>query len=58
MKDTKNYMIVRFYAQEGKAHKVIKKGLTEAEAKEHCNDPKTRKEGVWFDGFTTKDIIK
>lgn len=58
MKDTKNYMIVRFYAESGKKHKVIKKGLTEEEAREHCNDPKTRKAGEWFDGFTTKDIIR
>jgi hypothetical protein len=56
MKD--NYMIVRFYSQSGKAHKIIKKGLTEEQAKEHCNNPNTRKAGVWFDGFTCHDIIR
>jgi|TARA_R110000751_G_scaffold232182_2_gene333327 hypothetical protein len=31
---------------------IIITGLTLEEAQEHCNDPDTRQEGVWFDGFT------
>lgn len=46
-----NYSIYRFYAEEGKKRKLIKTNLTEKQAREHCEDPTTRKEGVWFDGF-------
>lgn len=46
------YTIVRYYAKEGKRPRVIRKGVTLEEAREHCNDPKTRKAGVWFDGYT------
>jgi len=45
------YKIIRFY----KAHnrkRTIKRGLTLEQAQAHCRDPKTRKEGVWFDGYT------
>jgi hypothetical protein len=49
------YKIVRIYRGVGMPNRKIKGGLTEAEAKAHCNDPKTRgttKDGVdWFDGF-------
>jgi hypothetical protein len=45
------YKIIRFFRDWDKASKVIKRGLTLAEAKEHCNDPSTQKEGVWFDGY-------
>ena len=51
----KTYKIIRFYRESHKASKIIKKGLTLAEAKEHCNDPSTEKEGVWFDGFESED---
>jgi hypothetical protein len=47
------YTIVRFFAPiTGKGPEVIKTGLTQQEAHKHCCDPTTRKEGVYFDGFT------
>ena len=50
------YKIVRYYApsqdcRRTKRNRTIKTGLTLKQAKAHCNDPKTRKEGVYFDGF-------
>lgn len=30
---------------------VVKRNVPESVARLHCSDPKTRKEGVWFDGF-------
>lgn len=42
------YTIIR-YKQNGPS-KVIKKGLTLKEAREHCNDPSTQGKG-WFDGY-------
>jgi hypothetical protein len=51
-------MIVRFYRQEGKNRKIMKTGLTLKQAQEHCNDPKTRKENVWFDGYTLQDNLR
>ena len=47
----KKYMIIRFFRDENTPNKVIKRDLTLAQAKKHTNDPKTRKAGVWFDGF-------
>ena len=44
------YKIVRFYQ-----NRTIMTGLTLAEAKEHCNDPSTCREGEWFDGFTKEN---
>lgn len=46
-----HYSIVRYYAQSGKENRIMKTGLSRAEAVEHCEDPKTSKAGVWFDGF-------
>ena len=31
--------------------RVVKRDVPEGVARLHCNDPRTRKEGVWFDGF-------
>lgn len=46
------YKIIRFYyTSTNKRPKVIKKGLTLEEAQRHCSDPKTAKEGVYFDGY-------
>jgi hypothetical protein len=45
-----SYKIIRFYRNDRKP-KVMRKGLTLKEAQAHCNDPATRKEGVWFDGY-------
>jgi hypothetical protein len=35
----------------GKASKVINRGLTLEQAQAHCSEDRTRKEGVWFDGY-------
>jgi len=43
------YKIVRFYCDD-REPETIKTGLTEEEAKEHCNDPSTENTD-WFDGF-------
>jgi len=47
------YKIVRFYAPgQQKRSRTIKTGLTLEQAQAHCNDPRTRKDGVYFDGYT------
>ena len=46
------FNIVRFYYDSNKKSRVMQKGLSLEEAKEHCNNPNTRKEGVWFDGYS------
>ncbi len=52
----KKYKIVRLYAHAHPGHnRTIKSGLTLKEAQAHCNDPRTRKEGVWFDGYTSEN---
>lgn len=50
-KKTGLYNVVRFY-RSGRRNKIIRRGVSLAEAQLHCNDPKTRKENVWFDGYT------
>lgn len=47
----KTYKIVRMFEHTMKKDKVIKTGLTLEQAQTHCKDPKTKKEGEWFDGY-------
>lgn len=47
------YKIVRYYyPTQNKENRVIERDLTLEEAQEHCNDETTRKEGIYFDGYT------
>lgn len=48
----KYYDIVRFYRKEGKRPRVMERGLTLKQVREHCNREDTRKAGVWFDGYS------
>lgn len=50
--ENQRYKIVRYYRKEGQKPRVQRSGLTLKQAQTHCDDPKTRKEGVWFDGYT------
>lgn len=46
------YKIVRiYYPHLNKKTRVIKRNLTIEEAQAHCRNPKTRKPGVYFDGY-------
>lgn len=45
------YKIVRLYYSIEKKSRTIKRGLTLEQAQTHCSNPKTRKEGEWFDGY-------
>lgn len=38
------YNIVRFYENENKRRRVMRRGLTLEEARRHCNDPETSSE--------------
>jgi len=53
--ENKKYMIVRFFRKEGMPSKIKQKGLTLKQAQAHCSDPRTKKDGVWFDGYTLQD---
>tara|TARA_R110000824_G_scaffold97551_6_gene233164 strand:- start:212 stop:424 length:213 start_codon:yes stop_codon:yes gene_type:complete len=57
LEDTKmkTYKVIRFYRELRKASKVIRRGLTLEEARAHCLNPSTQKEGVWFDGFESEN---
>lgn len=43
------FRIIRFY-RNGRP-RTIKSNVSEVVAKLHCSDPRTRKEGVYFDGY-------
>lgn len=59
------YDVVRFFRERPGYEKVIKRNVSLAEARAHCNDPetssatatnraavqRTRKHGPWFDGY-------
>jgi hypothetical protein len=46
------YNIIRFYHPSiDKPNRIIKRGLTLEQAQQWCRDPKTRKDGEWFDGY-------
>ncbi len=54
------YQIVRFYFDENKPRRVIKRGLTIEEAQQHCSLESTHKKDVngdviWFDGYEGED---
>ena len=51
MEETNLYKIIRHYSDR-RPKRIIKKDLTLEQAIEHCEDPSTRKEGDWFDGWT------
>ena len=48
----KRYKIVRFYRDKPDGRRTIQKGLTLEEAQKHCQNPKSCKKDVWFDGYT------
>lgn len=46
------YKIIRFYhPSTDKPNRAVRRGLTLEQAQQHCRDPKTRKDGEWFDGY-------
>lgn len=50
------YRITRFFApHKRRSSRTIAKGLSLEDAQKHCADPKTRKEGEWFDGYTREE---
>lgn len=44
------FKIVRYYYASGR-RRVIRHNVTEKVAQLHCGDPRTKKQGVWFDGY-------
>lgn len=50
-KKADTYNIVRFFRKSGR-RKIIHRGVSLAVAQLHCNDSRTAKAGVWFDGYT------
>jgi hypothetical protein len=45
------YEIIRCYKDDKRPIEIIKSGVTLEEAKEHCNNPDTQKEGEYFDAW-------
>ena len=48
----KTYKIIRF--RKDLEPKVLKRGVTLAEAQKHCNDPATEGK-TWFDGYSKEE---
>lgn len=48
--DVALYNVVRMYRKSGR-RKIILRRVTLEIARLHCRDPRTRRAGVWFDGF-------
>ena len=44
--------IYRFYRDTNRPKRLIQTHVLLEKAQEHCSDPKTRKEGVYFDGYS------
>lgn len=49
-KKMETYKVVRYFRKSGR-RKIIMKNVSLEIAQLHCRDPKTSKEGVWFDGY-------
>jgi hypothetical protein len=54
---SETYKIIRKYKDDNHPDndRVIKTDLTLKEARDHCNDPDSHEEGVWFDAFYEED---
>ena len=48
---TELYNIVRFFRAKSRNRKIIHRNVTLEVAQLHCNDPRTRKDGIYFDGY-------
>lgn len=46
------YKIFRSFAPHlNKSSRIICRGLTLEQAQAHCRNPKSRRDGVWFEGY-------